>query len=86
MVVIHGIDTFECSKAAKSDSEIVLYDAQNNEIQHISNIVGEEWNYIQIFNGEWEDLEQMPTQEELFNAKIDKMQADLDYCLMLLEE
>ena len=86
MVVIYGISTYECAKAAKSDTEIVLYDDQDQELQHISNIIGDEWNFVQIFNGEWEELVPPPTEEELLNAKLDRLQADLDYCLMLLDE
>ena len=86
MVFIYGTDMFECSKAAKSDTEVVLYDSLDNEIHHLSNIIGEEWNYIQLVNGEWSELEPQPTPEEVLNARIERLQADMDYCLMLLDE
>ena len=86
MFVIYGADTYECFKAAKSDCDIVLYDAEDNVIQRISNIIGDEWNYIRIADGEWQDLEPEPTPEEVLQNKIDQIQADLDYCLMLLDE
>ena len=86
ITVLYDHSEYDCFYAAKSDHEIVLYDENRNVTEHICNIYGNEWNYISIFGGEWEELQPEPTSEEKLQAKIDQMQADLDYCLMLLDE
>ena len=86
MVLRYNDEIFECSKAAKSDTAIALYDADGKMIHSVSNILDEEWDYVELLAGEWSELEPEPTAEELLNAKIDRLQADLDFCLMLLEE
>lgn len=76
MQVIWRDGVFECAKAAKTDSEVILYDENNNEINRIFNITDEEWNYISIQNGEWTKI---PT-------ALDIMRADVDFLLMLNEK
>lgn len=86
ITVLYDHSTYVCSYAAKSDTEVVLYDENRNVIEHIQNVKGNEWNYISIFGGEWEDLPEELTSEEIIQNRIDMLQADLDYCLMLLGE
>ena len=86
VTVLYDQMEYYCSHAAKSDHEVVLYDNDWNILYQISNIDGEEWNYIQLIEGEWEEIRPEPTQEELLQLRLDRIQADLDYCLMLLDE
>lgn len=97
--VIYDGAEYECSKAARSDDEVVMYDDENRVLNRISGIIGDEWNYISIEDGEWLDINDMPTTFDMTKSDIDYLimandfllmendilRADLDYCLMLLE-
>lgn len=86
VTVIYGISTYECFAASRTDHDIFMYDENWKVIEHISNVHGEEWNYVFIQNGEWADPAVILSEEERLNARLNQMQADLDYCLMLLDE
>ena len=86
ITVLYGEAIYRCEYAEKSDHTITLYDENRNVIIKVENIYGDEWNFIQIIDGEWEELPPEPSPEELLQAKLDHLQADLDYCLMLLDE
>lgn len=72
-IIFHG------DIAAKSDTEVVIYDENWNELHKISNISAEEWNFISIEGGEWQPMPEIPTETE-------KLRADVDYILMLIDE
>lgn len=78
MIVHYGESSFTCEKAVKTDSEVMLYDANNHEILRISNIHGNEWNHISVEDGTWSDIGTLPSEIETLRAKV-------DYCLMLLD-
>ena len=87
MIIVHyGSSSYECSYAARTETEVILYDANHELISRISGIYGDEWDYISIENGEWSEPEEAPSEKDILNARLDQMQADLDYCLMLLED
>ena len=69
ITVLYDHSTYVCSYAAKSDTEVVLYDENRNVIEHIQNVKGNEWNYISIFGGEWEDLPEEAKEYVLFIEK-----------------
>lgn len=69
----------ECSIAVKNEDEILLYDLNRTLIKRIFNIQPAEWKFISLQNGEWTSVNEIP-------SEIDLLRADLDYCMMLLEE
>ena len=71
--------TFHGAKAVRGDHSVTLYDDNYNIVTQIYNIYGNEWEHISIQNGDWSDPEEIPTE-------MDRLRADLDYCMMLLEE
>lgn len=100
MITLHWYsESFIASKAVKGPDWVALYDDQYKEIQRIIHIYGNEWNHIQL-DGEWTDPIDIPSETEILRADMDfitmeneylteqneQQQADIDYCLMLLEE
>lgn len=83
MYVIYDLSRYKCEKAFKMEHEVIMFDENDKEINRISNIYGDEWNYISVEGGEW-IVE--PTDIERLQEEVDVLRADLDYCLMLLEE
>lgn len=80
MVTLHyGQTEYIGQKAAKTDTEVILYNENNREILHFTNVVGDEWNYISLEGGEWLLPSDIPTE-------IDKLRADIDYLMMILGE
>ena len=87
------------AKAARSDHAFKVYDESGYEIYHVDNIWNEEWDRITIQNGEWLNLSNMPTEEDVLRSEVsyltmmndyleselEQKTADIDYCLMLLE-
>lgn len=78
MITLHWHnEVFTADKAVRDGTEIILYDAQNNEVRRISNVIGREWGNISL-DGEWTEPSEVPTQQEV-------LRADVDYLLMLQE-
>lgn len=65
--------------AARSETEAVVYGENEKEIFRISNISKDEWNFIILEGGEWQPIPEIPTET-------DKLRADVDYILMLIDE
>ena len=86
VTVTYDHDVYTGASAAKNDHEFAVYDENRKELHHVRNIYDDEWNCISIQNGEWLDMDTLPAREDIVDGKIEKLQADLDYCLMLLEE
>lgn len=86
MIFHYAETTVECAKAGKSDHDVVLYDENGNIIWTVSNIYGSEWDYISIEDGEWEEIVPEPSDVDILQNEVNVLRADLDYCLMLLEE
>ncbi len=93
MVTLHWYnETFIADKAVRVDDSIILYDENNTELYRIINISIRDWAYISL-DGEWTDASEIPTKEDQLLAEINSLkqeneqqQADIDFCLMLLEE
>lgn len=80
MVTLHyGNSAYIGEKAAKTETEAILYDENNNEVIHLINVIGDEWSYISLENGEWLSPSDIPT-------AMDKLRADIDYLMMISGE
>ena len=80
MVTLHyGQSVYEAEKAAKTDTEVILYNENNHEILHFSNVIGDEWDYISLEGGGWFSPSDIPTET-------DKLRADIDYLMMIIGE
>lgn len=91
--------SFEFPYAIRHESSIDFYDEDLNLVNQIINISSREWEQIVIQNGEWSPENLIPTEFDHLRADIDYLQmendaltiennqlrADIDYCLMLLE-
>ncbi len=92
--------TYDYPYAVRKNSSITFYDEFFNYITDIIGISPEEWNYISIQEGEWTRVTEIPTEIDRLKADLDfltmenesfaeeneLLRADLDYCLMMLEE
>lgn len=100
MITVHWYgETFSADKAVQVDNSIILYDENNQELERIINIRMQDWDHIEV-DGRLIDPSEIPTEEERLRADLDfvtmeneylnevneQQQADIDYCLMLLEE
>ena len=80
MVTLHyGLSIYTADKAAKTDTEVILYNENNREVLHFVNVIGDEWNYISLEGGEWLSPSDVPTE-------MDKVRADIDYLMMISGE
>ena len=101
MITLYWYDNeFTCDVAVRGEDYVVLYDNDYNETNRIINIIGQEWNHINIEGGEWSDPSIIPTVEDYLRADIDfltmenedlteqaeQARADIDYLLMLSDE
>lgn len=86
MIFHYSMANIECARAAKSEHNVILYDENDNVIWTVSNIYGDEWSFISLEGGEWEEILPEPTEVEILQNYVQVLRADLDYCLMLLEE
>ena len=101
MITLHWYDnTYTAQYAVKGTDYVALYDEAFAETQRIINIHGKEWEHISLEGGEWSEPSDIPSQEEILRADVDfltmeneslegtveQQQADIDYCLMLLDE
>lgn len=76
--LLYGRSEYSADKAVKTETEVILFDDNRSEILHLSNITENEWQYISLEEGEWSDLDEIP-------SDIDILRADVDYLLMLSE-
>lgn len=72
-------ELIDCTKAAKSETEAFLFDENNSLIFEIHHIAPKDWLHIILEDGEWTDISEIPTE-------LDKLRADVDYILMILDE
>ena len=90
----------KCSFAVNLGNSIILYDENYIEIQHIYNITYRDWPHISIEGGSWTDPSEIPTDIDRLQSDIDYLdmqtadlekqdetnRADIDYCLMMLND
>ena len=79
MIVHWNDETIICDKAVKNPTSIEIYDAHDNLIQTIEPISVKEWDKISLEGGTWTEKFDILTDN-------DKLRADIDYCMMLLED
>lgn len=93
MIIWYGDTSFTCAKAWKMNHAVRMFDENDEEIMRIDNLYGEEWNAIRIVDGTWDYIEPPepapqpePSEIEILQQKVEALKADLDFCLMLLED
>ena len=70
--------SFDGEYAVKNGDSIVVYDADYNEIQRISNLTYRDDDFISIEGGEWTQASEIPT-------ALDRLQAQVDFLEMWRE-
>jgi hypothetical protein len=79
MVTVHWYElSFEGEYAVNNGDHIVIYDADYNETQRISNLTYRDAPHVSIEGGEWTNLSEIPTET-------DRLRADLEYALMMVD-
>ena len=79
MITVHWYEmTFDGAYAVNNGDSIVVYDADYNEIQRITNLTYRDAPFISIEGGEWTQASEIPTET-------DRLRADLEYALMMVD-
>ena len=79
MVTVHWYElTFDGAYAVNNGDSIVVYDADYNETQRITNLTYRDAPHISIEGGEWTAASEIPTET-------DRLRADLEYALMMVD-
>ena len=101
MVTVHWYElSFDGAYAVNNGDHIVIYDDDYNEIQRITNLTYRDAPHVSIEGGEWTQASEIPTETDRLRADIDYLdmqaesleasdeanRADIDYCLMMLDD
>lgn len=79
MVTVHWYElSFDGAYAVNNGDHIVIYDADYNETQRITNLTYRDAAHVSIEGGEWTNLSEIPTAS-------DHMKADIEYALMMVD-
>ena len=79
MITVHWYElSFDGAYAVNNGDSIVVYDADYNEIQRITNLTYRDAPHISIEGGEWTAASEIPTET-------DRLRADLEYALMMVD-
>ena len=79
MITVHWYEmSFDGEYAVNNGDSIVVYDADYNEIQRITNLTYRDAPFISIEGGEWTQASEIPTET-------DRLRADLEYALMMVD-
>ena len=79
MITVHWYEmTFDGEYAVNNGDSIVVYDADYNETQRITNLTYRDAPFISIEGGEWTQASEIPTET-------DRLRADLEYALMMVD-
>ena len=73
--------TFDGEYAIKNGDSIVVYDADYNEIQRISNLTYRDDDFISIEGGEWTAQSEIPTAQDRTDANVEYLQMCVDYLM-----
>ena len=80
MVTVHWYElSFDGEYAVKNGDSIVVYDADYNEIQRISNLSYRDDDFISISGGEWTAQSEIPTAQDRTDARMDFIEMRQDY-------
>ena len=73
--------TFDGEYAVNNGDSIVIYDADYNETQRITNLTYRDAAHVSIEGGEWTNLSEIPTALDRANADIEYLQMCMDYLM-----
>ena len=87
MVTVHWYElSFDGAYAVNNGDSIVVYDADYNEIQRITNLTYRDAPHISIEGGEWTQASEIPTALDRVNADKDFLEMRVDYLEQLVEQ
>ena len=92
-------EIFVAEYAVNFGSDVFLYDENYNLIRHIQNLTYRDADHVSL-EGTWTDPSEIPTETDRLQASIDYLdmqaesleasdeanRADIDYCLMMLDD
>ena len=82
MVTVHWYElTFDGAYAVNNGDNIVVYDADYNEIQRITNLTYRDAPFISIEGGEWTQASEIPTAQDRTDANVEYLQMCVDYLM-----
>ena len=82
MITVHWYEmTFDGAYAVKNGDSIVVYDADYNEIQRITNLTYRDAPFISIEGGEWTQASEIPTAQDRTDANVEYLQMCVDYLM-----
>ena len=82
MVTVHWYEmTFDGEYAVNNGDSIVVYDADYNEIQRITNLTYRDTPHISIEGGEWTQASEIPTAQDRTDANVEYLQMCVDYLM-----
>ena len=82
MITVHWYEmTFDGAYAVNNGDSIVVYDADYNEIQRITNLTYRDAPHISIEGGDWTPQSEIPTAQDRTNANVEYLQMCVDYLM-----
>ena len=78
--------SFDGEYAVNNGDSIVIYDADYNETQRITNLTYRDAPHVSIEGGEWTAAEEIPTALDRVNADKDFLEMKVDYLEQLIEQ
>ena len=82
MVTVHWYElSFDGEYAVNNGDSIVVYDADYNEIQRITNLTYRDNPHISISGGEWTPASEIPTAQDRTDANVEYLQMCVDYLM-----
>ena len=87
MITVHWYElSFDGEYAVNNGDSIVVYDADYNETQRITNLTYRDAPHISIEGGEWTAQSEIPTALDRVNADKDFLEMRVDYLEQLVEQ
>ena len=82
MITVHWYElSFDGEYAVNNGDSIVVYDADYNEIQRITNLTYRDAPFISIEGGEWTQASEIPTAQDRTDANVEYLQMCVDYLM-----
>ena len=82
MIKVHWYElSFDGAYAVNNGDSIVVYDADYNEIQRITNLTYRDNPHISISGGEWTPASEIPTAQDRTDANVEYLQMCVDYLM-----
>ena len=82
MITVHWYElSFDGAYAVNNGDSIVVYDADYNEIQRITNLTYRDAPFISIEGGEWTAQSEIPTAQDRTDANVEYLQMCVDYLM-----